>query len=150
MPAGTFIVYGAAIEAILKTTIDLDGSTFVGTLHTASYTPSSNADDTWSDVSATECPTAGNYPEGGQSLASVTVTRSGATVTFDAADLVWSNVTLSAAKYLVVTKRAGGSLVSGDLLLGYVELESGGTVSPSAAALTVTWNASGLFTVART
>jgi len=71
-------------------------------------------------------------------------------VTFDAADLVWSNVTLSAAKYLVVTKRAGGSLVSGDLLLGYVELESGGTVSPSAAALTVTWNASGLFTVART
>lgn len=150
MAAGTFIVYGAAIEAIAKNTIDLDTHTFVATLHTASYTPSSNADDTWSDLSATEFSTAGNYTAGGQALSSVTVTRSGATVTFDAADLTWANVTMSAVKYLVVTMRAGGSLVAGDLLLGYVELESGGTVSPSAAALTVTWNASGLFTIART
>lgn len=150
MAAGTFTVYGAAVEAIAEARMDLDGGTFVATLHTGSYTPSSNVDDTWSDVSATEFSTGGNYTAGGQALSSVTTNRSGATVTFDAADLTWSNVTLSAAKYLIVTLRAGGSLVGGDLLLGYVELESGGTVSPSAAALTVTWNASGLFTIART
>jgi hypothetical protein len=149
MAAGTFTPYSAAVEAIAKALLDLDGSTIVATLHSSSYTPSVNADDTWSDVSATELSTAGGYTAGGQSLASITVTRSGAVVTFDAADVTWSSVTLT-AKYLVLTKRAGGSLTGTDLLLGYVELESGGTVSPSGANLVVTWNASGIFTITRT
>ena len=42
---------------------------------------------------------------------------------------------------------ANGALASTDDLLAYCELEVGGTVSPSAAALTITMNASGLFTI---
>jgi len=149
MAAGNFTVYGAAIEGIAKGTIDLDTDSFRVTLHSTSYTPNANADDTWSDVSSTEFPTAGGYTADGVALASVTVTRSGATVTFDAADVSWTSSTLASVKYAVVTKRAGGSLASGDLLLGYIELESGGTVSTTSGTLAIAWNASGLFTIAR-
>jgi hypothetical protein len=149
MAAGTFTVYGAAVEAIAKNPIDLDTGTFVLTLHTSSYTPTVNTDDTWSDVSTTEFTTANGYTAGGKVL-TMSVTRSGATVTVDADDQSWTSSTLTSVKYGIVTQRAGGSLVAGDLLLGYFELESGGTVSTTNGTLAVNWNASGLFTIART
>jgi hypothetical protein len=149
MPAGPFIPFSAAVEAVTKANLDLDGSTIVATLHGASWTPAVNADDTWSDLSASEFATAGGYTAGGQALASITVTRSGAVTTFDAADVTWSALTMTNVKYLVLTRRAGGSLAAGDLLLGYMELESGGVVSPSAQNLTVAWNASGIITFTR-
>lgn len=149
MAAGAFVVYTAANEAIHKNLIDLDTDTIVWTLHSSSYTPSANADDTWSDVSATELATAGGYTAGGGTLGSKTVTKSGAVVTFDAADISLPSSTFT-AKYLILTKRAGGSLTGTDLLLGYFELESGSTVSPSGGTFAVTWNASGIFTSTRT
>lgn len=148
MAGGDFINYTEALLAIETGLIDLDGSTIVATLHSASYTPNNDTDATWADVSASELATAGGYTQGGQALSSITVARSGAAVIFDAANVVWNPATLT-AKYVVLTKRAGGSLVSGDLLIGYAELEVGGTVSPSGAALTVAWNAGGIFTAGR-
>lgn len=150
MAAGTFTVYGAAIEGLAKGSIDLDTDTFVATLHSSSYTPSSDADDTWSDIKTTELSTGSGYTAGGVALTSVSVTRSGATVTFDADDVSWTSSTLT-AKYVVITKRAGGSLADADLLLGYAQLETGGggTVSTTNGTLAVNWNASGLFTIAR-
>lgn len=148
MAAGTFTLYGAAIESIAKGAIDLDTDTFVAVLVGAGYTPSNDADDTWSDLSAEELTTGSGYTAGGIALSSVTVTRSGATVTFDAADLSWTSSTLT-AKYVVLVRRAGASLVAGDLLLGYAELEAGGTVSTTNGTLAVNWNASGIFTIAR-
>ena len=150
MPAGTFTVYGAAIEGIAKGNIDLDGSTFVAVLVGAGYTPANDTHSTWADVSANELSTGNGYTAGGVALSSVTVNRSGATVTFDAADISWTSSTLT-AKYVVVVRRAGASLASGDLLLGYAELETGGagTVSTTNGTLAVNWNASGLFTIAR-
>lgn len=147
MPAGAFTLYGAAIEGIAKGNIDLDGSTFVAVLVGSGYTPGTDTHSTWADVSAQEISGTG-YTAGGVALSGVTVTRSGATVTFDAADISWTSSTLT-AKYVVVVKRASTSLASGDLLLGYAELESGGTVSTTNGTLTVNWNASGLFTIAR-
>ena len=149
MPAGPFIPFSAAVEAVTKANLDLDGSTIVATLHGASWTPAVNADDTWSDLSASEFATAGGYTAGGQALTSITVTRAAAVTTFDAADVTWSALTMSNVKYLVLTRRAGGSLVAGDLLLAYMELEAGGVVSPSAQNLTVAWNASGIITFTR-
>lgn len=146
MAAGNFVVYGAAIENIAKGLMDLDTSTFVVTLHGTGYTPNATTHSTWADVSASQMSGTG-YTAGGKTL-TMSVTRSGGTVTVDANDQTWTTITLTSAKYAVVTQRAGGSLASGDLLLGYFELESGGTVSPSGGNLTITWNASGLFTMA--
>lgn len=147
MPAGNFTVYGVAKENILKSLIDLDTDTFVCTLHTSSYTPTVNTHSAWSSVSASEVVGTG-YTAGGIVISALTVVHSAGTVTVDSAtNPSWTSSTIT-AKYAVVTKRAGGSLVSGDLLLGYVDLETGGgSVSTTNGTFTVTWNASGLFTL---
>lgn len=149
MAAGTFTVYGAAIEAIHKGLIDLDSSTVVITLHGSSYTPSNDTHATWADVSASQFSTGGNYTAGGQALANITVTRTGSTVKFDADDVTWSNVTLANVRYAIATVRAGASLASTDLLLGYCDVEVGGSLSPSNGNLAITWNANGLFQTSR-
>lgn len=146
MPAGAVKVYAEAAEALIEGLIDLDTDTFVVTLHTSSYSPAQNTHATWADVSASEVSGTG-YTAGGVALSSVTSSSSGAVVTFDAADVSWPSSTIT-AKYAVITKRAGGSLVSGDRLLAYVDLDSGGgSVSSTAATFTIQWNASGIFTV---
>ena len=152
MPAGNFTVYAPAMESIHKGAIDLDTDNFNAILVTSSYTPNANTDDTYSDVSANELATANGYTVGGISLGAMAVTRSGAVVTVDnSTNPSWTAAGTLTAKYCVVSKRAGGSLVAGDLLLGYVDLETGGgSVSATNAAFTVTWNVSGLFTVTRT
>lgn len=142
MAAGTVQVYGAAKEGIAKGLIDLDTDTFVVTLHSSSYTPALNTHATWADVSASEI-TGTGYTAGGIALSSVTVTRAGGTVTFDAADVSWSSSTLT-GKYAVVTKRASASLISTDKLLGYFEMESGSTVSTTNGPLAIQWNAAGI------
>jgi hypothetical protein len=146
MAAGTVTLYGAAKENIAKALLDLDSSTFQVVLTTASYTPVTNTHGTWADVSANEVAAGGGYTAGGATLASITVNRSAGTVTFDAADVSWAASTIT-AKYAVIVKKAGGSLVSGDLLLCYVELEAGGTVSTTNGTLSIAWNASGIFTL---
>lgn len=145
MAAGTFTLYGSAKENIAKALIDLDTDSFVVALLGAGYTPSVNVDDTWSDISANQI-TGTGYTAGGAALTSVTVTRSGGTVTFDAADVSWTSSTIT-AKYAVIAKKAGASLTGTDLLLGYVELETGGTVSTTNGTLAIQWNASGIFTL---
>jgi hypothetical protein len=147
MPAGNFTVYGVAKENILKALIDLDGDTFQAVLVTSSYTPNTNTHSAWSSVSGSEVVGTG-YTAGGVTISALTVVHSAGTVTVDSAtNPSWTSSTIT-AKYCVVVKRAGGSLVAGDLLLGYVDLETGGgSVSTTNGTFTVTWNASGLFTV---
>jgi len=145
MPAGAIKVYGAALERLLEGGIDLDTDTFVVTLHTSSYTPNQSTHGLWSDVSGTEVSGAG-YTGGGVVLASITSNRSGLVVTFDAADVSWTSATIT-AKYAVVTRRAGGSLVSGDFLLSFLDLETdGGSISSTAGTFSVAWDAGGIFT----
>lgn len=151
MPAGNFTVYTAANENIHKGLIDLDTDNFNCFLATSSYTPDANTHDTYSDVSANEVANGSGYTTGGITISPLTVTKSGAVVTVDSAtNPSWTASGTITAKYAVVSKRAGGSLTGTDLLLGYVDLETGGgSVSATNAAFTVTWNASGLFTSTR-
>lgn len=145
MAAGTVTLYGAAKENIAKALIDLDTDSFVVTLLGSGYTPAANTNATWSDISANQI-TGTGYTAGGAALTGVTVTRSGGTVTFDADDVSWTSSTLT-AKYAVIAKKAGGSLAGTDLLLAYVELETGSTVSTTNGTLAINWNASGIFTL---
>lgn len=145
MAAGAFTVYGTAIEKIAKGTIDLDGHTFKASLHASGYTPS-DEHSTTSDLS-NEVANGNGYTTGGEALASVAVTRSGATVTFDAADVAWSasGGAIGPARRLVIYS------TTGDHLLGHVLLDSTPadiTIS-NGSSLTIEWAAGGLFTIAR-
>lgn len=146
MAAGNVIPYTIGLQGINRGLIDLDTDTIVCVLLTSSYTPNRTAHDTWSDVSANEISGTG-YTAGGVELANKAVTHSTGTVTFDADDVSWSSATFT-AKYAVLVKRAAGSLDPGDLLLAYVDLDTGGgSVSVTASTFTVAWNATGILTV---
>jgi hypothetical protein len=127
-----------------------DSARFVGTspykvaLLTATY--SYNAAHTVYANLTNELTTALGYTSGGQSLASVTYTRSGAVLPLDAADLVWT--------------AAGGSLVASTAVI-YVDATINAIVKPLVAfialdgspvtvtdgnTLTLTWNAAGILT----
>jgi hypothetical protein len=149
MPVGNFTVYGPAKLSLVTGAIDLDTDNFSGFLATSSYTPTVNSDDTYSDVSANEVPNGSGYTTGGIDLGTLSVTRSGGTVTVDeTTNPSWTSATFT-CKYFVVARRAGGSLVAGDLLLGYCDLETGGgSISVSSGTLTININALGLFTLA--
>jgi len=147
MAAGAFKVYGAALEAISKNTVDLDSNTFRMILVTSTHTPNQATHSTYADVSANEVVGTG-YTSSGK-LLTATVTRSSLVVTFDVDDQSWTSSTIT-AKYAVIVKDAdaNGTLASTDALLCYCDLETGGgSISTTAGTFTVTINASGVFTL---
>lgn len=149
MAAGNVIPYTVNMtDPAVSGGVDLDSDTIVCVLLSASYTPGRTTHSTWADVSAYEV-TGTNYNAGGQALANKTMTHSGGTGTWDADDVVWSSSTIT-AKYAALVRRAGGSLVSGDLLLAYLDLNTASgsaTLASAGGAFTVTWNAAGIMTV---
>lgn len=147
MPAGNWLVYGAALEGLLEGSLDLDTHTFRMVLVTSAYTPNQQTHSAWSSVSANEVANGNGYATHGK-LLTCTSTRSGLVVTFDCDDQSWPSSTIT-AKYAVIVRDAdaNGSLASTDLLLAYVDLETaGGSVSTTNGTLTVQINASGVFT----
>ena len=147
MPAGSWKVYGTAAEKVSRATLDLDGAAFRIVLLTSGYTPVQGTHGTWADMSAAEVSGTG-YAANGLAITQA-VSRSGTVVTFDCDDKSWASSTLT-AKYAAIVRDAdaNGALVSGDDLLAYVDLETGGgSVSTTAGTLSITMNASGLFTL---
>lgn len=148
MPAGNWIMYGHALEQILDGAIDLDSNSFRMVLVTASYTPSQNADDAWSDISANEVANGNGYATHGKAL-TVTTTRTNNAVAIDCDDQSWPSSTFS-AKYAVIVRDgdANGSLAAADIPVMYCNLETGGgSLSPSNGTLSITINAAGLYTI---
>lgn len=147
MAAGAWKVYGSAAEKVAKGTLDLDSATFRLALLTTAHTPNQSTHATWADVSAAEVVGTG-YTSSGK-LLTQSVTRSSLVVTFDCDDQSWTASTLALVKYAVIVRDAdaNGTLASTDDLLCYCDLETGGSLSTTAAALSVTMNASGVFTI---
>lgn len=147
MPAGAWKVYGAALEAVNKGTLDLDTNTFRMVLVTSSHTPNQATHSTWADASANEVANGNGYATHGK-LLTCTVTRSSLVVTFDCDDQSWTSSTIT-AKYAMIVKDAdaNGSLASTDSLLCFCDLETGGgSISTTSGTLQITINASGVFT----
>lgn len=98
-------------------------------------------------TSYTEVGTGGSYTAGGTSIGSLgtCVTESGGTMTFDSAtNPTWAqNASNDTDAYWAIIYN---DTQTGDPAIAFVEL--GGPVDMSAGALTVTWNASGVFTIA--
>lgn len=151
MAAGTFTVLNKAKKKLTDGTFDLDTHTWKVALCTSSFTPTAafagtSTDARYSDITAYEVSATGTgYTTGGLTLSTVTLVESSGTVTFDAADVSFTPVTLT-AKWAVVYNNTDANKG----LLGYVDLETsvGAGLSPSNGKLDVNWNALGIFTVA--
>lgn len=149
MAVGTPTVFDLAMKKLVDGTIDLDTHTFKAILtSTAQALTSAFAGGSGfarkADLTA-EFTTGGNYTAGGQALTGVTLTQALGVTTWDAADVVWANLTLANVAYLVIYD---DTAAQDDLLL-FVELSVGGSVSPTAVDLSMLWNALGIFTVTR-
>lgn len=95
----------------------------------------------------TQVGTAGTYVSGGTSLGDIAtcVTQAGGTVTFDSAtNPTWAaHASNDSDAYWGIIYN---DTQAGDPAIGYVDL--GGPVNMQTGSLTITWNASGIFTLA--
>lgn len=146
MAAGAFTVYSNGALNMSKAGFNLATDTLVMTLLTNSYTPAPNTDATWTTISANEVATGGGYTAGGVVLSGVTDTLSTATVTFTCTAPTWATFT-AVFRYAVIVRRAGGALAGTDLLLCYCDCSGGGSLTGGGGTLTITPNASGIFTI---
>jgi hypothetical protein len=146
MAAGSFVVYSNAALEMGNGVFDLNADTYIMALLTNSYTPAPNTDATWADVSADEVASGSGYTAGGVVLSGFASTLSTATVTVTCTAPTWA--TFSATfRYAVIVRRAGGSVASTDKLLCYVDCTGSGSITGGGGTLTITPNASGLFTI---
>jgi hypothetical protein len=122
--------------------IDLDTDTIKTSAHTNTYAPNQDTHDFFDDV--TNEVTGTNYTAGGATLGSVTVTRSTGTVTFDAADVVWtqSGAGFSTGRKFVIYKSTGTASTS----RLYSVVTADADVGNVTGDLTIAWNASGIAT----
>ena len=126
MAAGALVFFGAALENIAKGLIDLDGHTFKALLTSASYTPDAAAHDALADVT-NELAGGGDYARA--TLSGVSVSRSGTTVKFTSDAIDFGDEVTISGKYCVIYDDDA----SGDLLLGYVDLNTSGGPAASTA-----------------
>ena len=120
--------------------VNTASDTFKVAMITNSSTPNFDTHDDWSDLSGNEV-SGTNYSAGGVALASVTLTGSSGTITFDAADSSWSTSTISNARAAVIYD----DTLSGDKLICLVNF--GADYSSANGTFSITWNASGIFTL---
>ena len=138
-------LYGITFLNALKNdlALDLDDTTadrFKVMLVTSSYTPNFGTHDFKSDVTNEVSSVGTGYDAGGKSLTSVTLTQSGGTITFDAADLTWASSTITARGAVVYDDS-----LTNDPLICYIDF--GADKSSSAGDFVLTFNASGIFTL---
>ena len=141
--AVTITFYQSFREYMADGTIDLDTDTFKVTLHSSTYTPNAGTHTVFADLT-NELSTAGGYTNGGQALGSVTWNRSGATVTFDAADTEWtvSGGSIGPARYAAIWKDGTANAIVKPLV-AYIDFGTDETAT--AGTFKLTWNASGIF-----
>lgn len=147
MAAGSWTVFRRAKPKLVNGAIDLDSDTLKMALCTSSESltddfAGTSTDCRYADLTA-EVANGNGYTTAGKTLTQ-SLTRSGATVTFDVDDQSWTSSTFS-AKYAVIYS----DTASNKDLICYCDLDSGGgSLSPSSGTLAITINASGVFTLA--
>lgn len=143
MAAGQFTLYDSGHLSFFDGTFAFATDTIVCVLLSDTYTPASTH-STYADISADEI-TDADYAV--QTVANATVTQSSGTVTVTCDPVSFGSAVTISAQYAVLVRRASTALASTDLLVGYVDLNSGGgMVSSTNSEFTVSPSASGLFT----
>jgi hypothetical protein len=141
--AVTAKMYGQALLKAFNKEIDYDTDTIKVMLCTSAYTPNQDTHVYLSDVTSEVTGT--GYTAGGATLASKTITYTGATnvTALDAADVTWASSTIT-ARYAVIYDDSPATTATKPLL-GYVDF--GVDQSSSNGNFTITWDAAGLFTI---
>jgi len=143
MAAGDVFVFDEAKLALLDGTHDLDTHAFKVGLVTNAVVPAvSDATPAFGDY--TEVTAGGGYTAGGTAL-TVALTEVGGTVTYDFTNNpVWTQNAGSPtdARWGIIYNNTN----AGKEAIGYLDL--GAVVDLTAGDLTITWNASGFFTLA--
>lgn len=129
-------------NGLANSVFDLDTDTIKVSAHTNTWVPNQDTNEFFSD--ATNEVTGTNYTAGGATLASVTVTRSSGTVTFDAADVVWlqSAGGFSTARKFPVYRSTGVGTTSKLFSVVTADADVGNVTGD----LTIAWNVSGIAT----
>ena len=141
--ASSIVLYNSWVKKLAEGA-NVSSDTFIVGLTSSSYTPNASTHDELADI--TNELSGSGYSR--QTLASVTFNLSGGTVTFDAADSVFtaSGGTITARYFFIFD-----DTVAGDPLVAYGLLDT----TPADVAvtdgntLTLQWNASGIFTIAK-
>jgi len=133
------VIYNTFREYIGDGTIDLDNHTFKAMLLTSAYTPSASH-TLIASVNANELSSGSGYTTGGTALTSVTWTRSGATVTLDAADTQWTSATFTAAYGVIYDDSVASDAVC-------FCFDFGGNKTVTNGTFTMQYNASGIATL---
>lgn len=142
MAAGDFTVFDEAKLALLDGTHDLDTHVIKVAICDNTVAPTAGtATPVLADF--TQVGTAGTYIAGGTVL-TISLTEAAGTVTFDATNNpTWAqNASNDIDAYWGIVYN---DTAATDNAIGFLEL--GGPVDMSAGDLTITWNASGLFTL---
>ena len=138
--SGLFVPTFLDVLDATKLAVNLVGDTVKVAMITNSSTPNFDTHDHWSDLSSNEV-SGTNYTSGGVALASKALTGSSGTIKFDADDASWSSSTISSARAAVVYD----DTLTNDPLVCLVNF--GADYSSANGTFTITWNASGIFTL---
>lgn len=143
MAAGAFTLYDSAHENFWNGTFKFGSDTIKCVLLSDSYTPSTSHEK-YSDISSSEISDSDYSPK---TVSNTTVSASGDTVTLDCDSVDFGSKVDIEAKYMAFVVQSGGSLSSGDKLIGYADLnDGGGTVSSTQSEFKVSPDSSGLLT----
>lgn len=126
MAVGTFTWTHQGLLNKENGSIDFLTDTIVGVLVDNAHTPSQANDDVYSDISGNECADGDYAPV---VLSGKAITESGGVVKMDANQIDYGSTVTIGARYVYLARRAGGSLVAGDLILGYMDLNDGGSAN---------------------
>jgi hypothetical protein len=145
MATGTIKWYGNAFLAAFNKEIDFNSDDIRIAHASSSYTPDQDAHDYWNDVVANEV-TGTNVPANGTTLASCTVTYTGATntVKLDAADYSIATATATGIAHSIIYDRTPSTDATRPLL-GFVTWDT--AMSPSAGPLSITFDSAGIATI---
>ena len=129
-------LYTKGKEAILDGSINLESDTIKCVLvDSADYTPNLSTHDNLDDVPS------GARVGTAQTLGSKSFTAG----VFDASDVTFTSVTGDPSEYILIYKDSG--VESSSRLLALFDTATGLPVTPNGGNITITWNASGIFSL---
>lgn len=135
--------YGNAFVSAFNKEVDFNSDTIKAMLCTSTYTPDQDAHQYKSSV--TNEVTGTGYTAGGATIASPSITYTGATNTLklDGGDVSWASSTIT-ARYAVVYDDTPATDATKPLICW---VDFGADVSSSNGTFSVTWDAAGIATV---
>ncbi|MBT8147292.1 MAG: hypothetical protein KJN90_10600 [Gammaproteobacteria bacterium] len=141
--------------SLLKGDIDVNADTIVAILVTTTHTPSVTADSTYANITniCADADYTASFTNGLVITGMDFTSPSSRNFRLDAPAMDFGNAVTISARYLYVLKRVGGTFTGTDPVLGYMDLNDGGStnVSSTNGDFDVDWNdPNGLFTLALT